>query len=69
MVPPYEDPCVTWRAGFSKVVRPPPPPALTPTLSQRERGVRPRAASLSQGQRAAFFLSTEFAKVSKGGEV
>ena len=24
------DLCVTWRVGFSKVARPPPPPALTP---------------------------------------
>ena len=37
-VSPGGDPCVTWRAGFGKVARPPPPPALTPTLSQRERG-------------------------------
>ena len=34
---PRGDRCVTRRAGFSMVARPPPPPALTPTLSQRER--------------------------------
>ena len=37
-VSPRGDLCVTRRAGFSKVGRPPPPPALTPALSQRERG-------------------------------
>ena len=45
---PYGDPCVTWRAGFSQVARPPPPPALTPTLSQQ----RPLRKPSSRRERA-----------------
>ena len=59
---PRGDLCVTRRAGFSKVARPPPPPRPHPNPLPAGEGVRPCAASLSQGQRAAFFPSTEFCK-------